>query len=327
MSDRCPIYLMPGMRCASERDHDGLCAPDEPDEPDDEPMTRIDGVDGHEYVVTYGHDRDLHYEGCHHPSHDDGTYPAFHAHENGTDMPAVLLTDEQRTILENFAESLQGEVTIRVTEPWKTEATDSPHSLNLDILLVLDEMSSKVNERELISLRQFVNLAGWRLVEVPDHDPIIPWGVGTLDDEVALHMLTTPGTYHTLRLGRVTADGVRHVETEYAYAYQAPPRLPSGYEEACERAAEAQGVTAIENALTGAGIEVEVEQTGGFCMVAYVRPADGRVLAMANDGKVDLYVYATAQDEEDGEDPTESHHFDTEAELVTKVQEILARKI
>lgn len=42
------------------------------------------------------------------------------------------------------------------------------------------------------------------------------------------------------------------------------------YSAACARAATAQGLDPIVTALRAAGYPVDVEQTGGFCMVAYV---------------------------------------------------------
>lgn len=42
------------------------------------------------------------------------------------------------------------------------------------------------------------------------------------------------------------------------------------YEEACVAAATDQGLDPIVAALEAAGVPVSVEQTGGFCMVAYV---------------------------------------------------------
>lgn len=186
--ERCPVHLMPGMRCASERGHDGLCAPYEPDEPDepdaccifggapdvpdDEPMTRRDSVDGHEYVVTYGRDRDAHYEDCDHPSH------------------------------------------------------------------------------------------------------------------------------KVLR----------------------PRQLP--YDEACAHYAEVQGITAIETALKALNIEVVVEQTGGFCMVAYVRPKGGPIIALSNDGPIIVCVYLSEEAEMDGRFDV-LHKFETEQEAAAKVAEIL----
>lgn len=51
---------------------------------------------------------------------------------------------------------------------------------------------------------------------------------------------------------------------------------------ACKAAATAQGLDPVVEALTGAGIEVDVEQTGGFTMVAVVRGANG-VVAIIDD--------------------------------------------
>lgn len=231
------------------------------------------------------------------------------------------LTDDQRTILENFTDSLAAEVTILVSEPWVTQASPSPTRLTGDILLTLDEMSSKVNERELQMLRTHVTSEGWTLVEVPGHNPVIDWTHGEFAEDVALHMLTTPGLYHTLRLGRVTADGARHVETDYAFASHAP--RPTGpYDAACDAAADAQGITAIANALRALEIDVEVEQTGGFCMVAYVRPEGGPIIALSNDGPILVCVYLSEEAEMDGRFDV-LHKFETEQEAAAKVAEIL----
>jgi hypothetical protein len=56
------------------------------------------------------------------------------------------------------------------------------------------------------------------------------------------------------------------------------------YEEACRLAASAQGLDPLTAALSAAGVEHEVEQTGGFCMVVTV-PAHGFVLAMIHDSE------------------------------------------
>jgi hypothetical protein len=54
------------------------------------------------------------------------------------------------------------------------------------------------------------------------------------------------------------------------------------YDERCRRAATAQGLDPITEALASAGVEFAVEQTGGFCMAITVRH-DGGTWAVTND--------------------------------------------
>lgn len=60
-----------------------------------------------------------------------------------------------------------------------------------------------------------------------------------------------------------------------------------GYLEACEAAAERQGINAILRTLRGAGVPAEWEQTGGFTMVA-VAQTEGGVVVVTDD--VDHYL-------------------------------------
>jgi hypothetical protein len=63
----------------------------------------------------------------------------------------------------------------------------------------------------------------------------------------------------------------------------------SDYERRCQAAATAQGLDPLTEALSAAGIEHAVEQTGGFCMVVTVT-ARGCVLAMTQDGAVEPWL-------------------------------------
>lgn len=77
------------------------------------------------------------------------------------------------------------------------------------------------------------------------------------------------------------------------------------YETACAEAATDQGLDGIVQHLKGAGIEVEVEQTGGFCMVAtvYVRRPGLAYIGITNEGSEDdpEYLVVPYADEEDAE--------------------------
>jgi len=55
------------------------------------------------------------------------------------------------------------------------------------------------------------------------------------------------------------------------------------YADACKRAATLQGLDTVVEALTAAGLPAEVEQTGGFTMVATVYCAEG-ALVVTDDG-------------------------------------------
>jgi hypothetical protein len=69
------------------------------------------------------------------------------------------------------------------------------------------------------------------------------------------------------------------------------------YEEACNQASDAQGITAIRGVLSEAGIESVVEQAGGLTMVAYVCGENGVSIGLTAEG---AYLYTS--DEEEGEE-------------------------
>jgi hypothetical protein len=56
------------------------------------------------------------------------------------------------------------------------------------------------------------------------------------------------------------------------------------YTDRCVAAATAQGLDPVVDALTAAGLPVELEQTGGFTMVATVRSLSGVVTVTDDDG-------------------------------------------
>lgn len=55
------------------------------------------------------------------------------------------------------------------------------------------------------------------------------------------------------------------------------------YNEACYRAALDQGLVEIVGRLAVDGVRARIDQTGGFCMVAYV-PLGDRVIGITQDG-------------------------------------------
>lgn len=62
------------------------------------------------------------------------------------------------------------------------------------------------------------------------------------------------------------------------------------YELRCREAADAQGITAISNALTSVGIENQIEQTGGFTMVCYVYGKDDNATRPVTDPPSEWWV-------------------------------------
>jgi hypothetical protein len=94
-----------------------------------------------------------------------------------------------------------------------------------------------------------------------------------------------------------------------------------GYIEACQAAADAQGITEIVEALAPVGIEAEVWQTGGFCMVAAVRGASGDLHVVTKDGSYLLCHYPDADTWT--EDEGTATVFGTLPEVVSALQNAL----
>lgn len=92
-------------------------------------------------------------------------------------------------------------------------------------------------------------------------------------------------------------------------------RVAHDYEAACRNATTNQGLDPIVALLAAEGLPCEVEQTGGFCMVAYVRPtpegphlgiteADEPAIAQDEDGayyELDRYLIVHYADLDDCE--------------------------
>lgn len=100
------------------------------------------------------------------------------------------------------------------------------------------------------------------------------------------------------------------------------PTFSEYYAARSKEAADRQGITAIADALTAVGVSVEIEQTGGFIMVAYVRPTDGRIIALNDDGGINVSLFDSEEAEWNGEDATVTT-FDTPAEAAAHVTSIL----
>ena len=90
-----------------------------------------------------------------------------------------------------------------------------------------------------------------------------------------------------------------------------------GYAEMCAAAATAQGIDQIADALRANALPVQVEQTGGFTMVAVVR-LNGHVVAITDEGSPEFPAYlvghypGTSWDEGEGdvEEETTDYRFD-----------------
>lgn len=69
-------------------------------------------------------------------------------------------------------------------------------------------------------------------------------------------------------------EWMSHYDTDFKCGYCESSiighREALNYDDACKMASDEQGITSIVDALKAVGIEASVEQTGGFCMVAYV---------------------------------------------------------
>lgn len=79
--------------------------------------------------------------------------------------------------------------------------------------------------------------------------------------------------------------------------------MPEWSQEAYQRAfnAAAEPLRPVEAALKERGVPASIEQTGGFCMVAYVyltdRLVDGAHLGIAEDGGLNVCLYSNGEDE------------------------------
>lgn len=95
-----------------------------------------------------------------------------------------------------------------------------------------------------------------------------------------------------------------------------------GYIEACQAAADAQGITEIVEALAPVGIEADVWQTGGFCMVAAIRGTSGDLHVVTKDGS---YLLGHYPDENTWtEDEGTVTELGTLPEVVSALQNALA---
>lgn len=79
---------------------------------------------------------------------------------------------------------------------------------------------------------------------------------------------------------------------------EAAAAIARSYADACANATSAQGLDPVIDALTLAGVPVEVWQTGGFCMVAAVRDIEGDGI-IAITGEVGAHWYPTDELQED----------------------------
>lgn len=66
-----------------------------------------------------------------------------------------------------------------------------------------------------------------------------------------------------------------------------------GYDEACKAAATQQGLDPITERLTAERIDVNVEQTGGFCMVAYADAGNDIRMGFTYDGGYLMCLYTS----------------------------------
>lgn len=84
---------------------------------------------------------------------------------------------------------------------------------------------------------------------------------------------------------------------------------PHRYEAACLDAAERQGLVPVLEALTLAGIDHSLEQTGGMTMVVTVRHPDGIVFALTESDEEDGFLLGTYSQAgwDDGE--VEDHNY------------------
>lgn len=107
-------------------------------------------------------------------------------------------------------------------------------------------------------------------------------------------------------------------------------RAPLDYDAACKAAADRQGLTAIGDALAAVGVEMEVEQTGGFTMVGVVRRDDDMLLTLTDDswdGSLLLAGETTVSDRyEEGEPEIRLWTLPDHAALADLVQRWLARE-
>jgi hypothetical protein len=74
------------------------------------------------------------------------------------------------------------------------------------------------------------------------------------------------------------------------------------YANAVESIAREDGLTEIQEILGTYGIESTVEQTGGMCMVLFVRNTDGSLTAVSRDGRFIVADYASDDAFYDGDE-------------------------
>lgn len=98
------------------------------------------------------------------------------------------------------------------------------------------------------------------------------------------------------------------------------------YTGACERAAEEQGVAQISRALSEAGIDNTIEQTGGFIMCVFVYDNKQNSYLLITDGVI--CYYPNPNDEDEWEDFEQLEFFEedvTVSDMVAAVRKHLGK--
>jgi hypothetical protein len=98
------------------------------------------------------------------------------------------------------------------------------------------------------------------------------------------------------------------------------------YAGACERAAEEQGVAEISRALSEAGIDNTIEQTGGFIMCVFVYDNKQKSYLLVTDGVI--CFYPNPNDEDKWEDFEQLEFFEedvTVSDMVAAVRKHLGK--